>query len=188
MRVLLATAAILAVATAFGQDCCKEKQSSSCCSKSGEKGHACNSACCKASGDLCIVLKEIKDKAVITEAFKKHFGAGCTLDANRITIKIPEKEGILLSEILAAAEEGKAQLDESSLSARCMTVWFEEKPETLETKFPEYAFGAPEDGTTSLAFGANTCFSLSDLRKMGKIKQGQFNAAPPKRGCCGSDK
>jgi len=185
MRLLFATTAILAVTTAFGQDCCKEKQGSSCCSKSDEKGHVCSSACCKPSGDLCIMLKEVKDKTAVTEAFKRHFGAGYTLDGNRITIKISEKEGILLSEILASAEECKTQLDESLLSVRCMTVWFEEKPETLEERFPEYAFGAPEDGTTSLAFGANTCFMLADLRKMGKIKQGQFNAAPPKRGCCG---
>jgi hypothetical protein len=153
------------------------------------KPSKCESECCKESNDPVdygVSLKSVN--GAVLEAFQKRMGAGCTVDGCRVVVKIFPKNPVLLTDLFSALEESKTELDESKLVLRCTTVWFEEKCEALEAQFPEYAFAACQDGTTSLTFGANTAVTLADARKIGKVKQAQICACLPKHGCCGGDK
>jgi hypothetical protein len=137
--------------------------------------------------DYSIALKGVKDdcKEALNEAFQKRFGASAVLDGTAMKIKVSSKGRILLSDILAAVEEGKAELDESALSAKLMTVWFSKEAKSLCDDYPELNIGEAEDGTFSLSFGGKTTYTLADLRKLGKIEQGEIRVCSPKKGCCG---
>lgn len=133
--------------------------------------------------DYGFALKSAGRDEMLLEAFQKRFGASATIEGTRVTVKIPAKGRILLSDLLSAAEEGKVELDESSISARGMTVWFEDK--SIAEDYPELNLAEAEDGSLCLSFGAKTSVTLADLRKIGTVKQAEIRTAR-KAGCCGS--